>query len=133
MLHNYSKNNHLKGVLTIFLVTIIWGSGFVAADIAMDEVDMYFVLAARFVIGTFTLLLFALPTIKNVRKSALKSGSIIISDNIYARGITFGDNVSKRNMTIKRNMNRFIEEIFKEEYESYIVPIGDGLAVSRVK
>ncbi len=66
-------------------------------------------------------------------KRLLHSGSIIISDNIYARGITFGENVSKRNMTIKRNMNHFIEEIFKEEYESYIIPIGDGVAVTRIK
>ncbi len=66
-------------------------------------------------------------------KGLLKSGSIIISDNVYARGITFGENVVKRNMTIKRNMNSFIEEIFSDKYESYLMPIGDGLAVTRVK
>ncbi len=66
-------------------------------------------------------------------RTLLSSGSIVISDNIYARGITFGDHVDKRNRTIKRNMNRFIDEIFKEDYESYIIPIGDGLAITRIK
>ncbi len=63
----------------------------------------------------------------------LSKGSIIISDNIYARGITFGDNVPKRHRTIRRNMNAFIEEIFSDKYESYIIPIGDGLAITRMK
>ncbi len=66
-------------------------------------------------------------------KRLFKSGSIIISDNIYARGITFGEIVVKRNMTIKRNMNSFIDEIFSDEYYSYLIPIGDGLAITRIK
>lgn len=66
-------------------------------------------------------------------KKNLNKKSIIISDNVFARGLTFGDDIPKRHRTIHRNMNDFIDEIFKEEYDSYILPIGDGLAITRFR
>lgn len=53
----------------------------------------------------------------------------IIADNVFSRGLTY-EEVKKRNRTIKRNMNEFLEYI-KNNYDMTIIDIGDGLLIAR--
>lgn len=61
----------------LLLVTAIWGSGFVAADIAIEDFDVNFVLAVRFLIGFIGLFLVSAKTVKNMKKTTIKKGLIL--------------------------------------------------------
>ncbi len=61
----------------LLLVTAIWGSGFVAADIAIEDFDVNFVLAVRFLIGFIGLFLVSAKTVKNMKKNTIKKGLIL--------------------------------------------------------
>ncbi len=73
----YSKNNHLKGVITLLVVTTIWGSGFVATDLAISSFDTSFVLAIRFLIAFLAMLIVSFRSLKKIKKSAIKKGLLL--------------------------------------------------------
>jgi predicted O-methyltransferase YrrM len=65
----------------------------------------------------------------------MKSGGIIISDNVLYQGmIATDDLVVKRKKTLVRNMREYLEYISHDDrYITSVLPLGDGLAVTLIK
>lgn len=57
---------------------------------------------------------------------------IIISDNVLYKGMTAtNDLVIRRKKTIVKNMRNYLDDLMaRRDYESVIIPIGDGVAIS---
>ncbi len=62
----------------------------------------------------------------------LKIGGILICDNILYKGMTADDNlIIKRKITIVKRLRKFINELTtREDMETSILTIGDGMTVS---
>ena len=62
----------------------------------------------------------------------LKKGGMLISDNILYKGMTADDeHVIRRKITIVKRLRRFISaQMQREELETVILPLGDGVTVS---
>lgn len=67
-----------------------------------------------------------------VDKYLLNKGGIIVADNILFRGEVCNDDlIEKRKITIVKRLRNFLAYITKrEDYNTSIVPIGDGLSIS---
>lgn len=67
-----------------------------------------------------------------VDKHLLNKGGIIVADNILFRGEVCNDDlIEKRKITIVKRLRNFLAYITKrEDYNTSIVPIGDGLSIS---
>ncbi|MBP1924982.1 putative O-methyltransferase YrrM [Sedimentibacter acidaminivorans] len=65
----------------------------------------------------------------------MKSGGIIISDNVLYQGmIATDDLVVRRKKTLVRNMREYLDYISHDDrYITSILPLGDGLAVTLIK
>jgi len=65
----------------------------------------------------------------------MKSGGIIISDNVLYQGmIATDDLVVRRKKTLVRNMRNYLEYISHDDrYVTSVLPLGDGLAVTLIK
>lgn len=74
---NKVQRQHLLGILGLLLVTIIWGSGFTAVDIALRHFVPEQILAFRFFIGMVVMGVFAWKERKNLSKDALISGAVM--------------------------------------------------------
>jgi predicted O-methyltransferase YrrM len=63
----------------------------------------------------------------------LNSGGLLISDNVLYKGmIATDDLVVRRKKTIVRRMRDYLDSICNmDELETSIIPIGDGVALSR--
>lgn len=62
----------------------------------------------------------------------ISKNGIIISDNVLYKGMTAtNDLVIKRKKTIVKNMRNYLDDLTaREGYDSVIIPIGDGVAIS---
>jgi len=62
----------------------------------------------------------------------LKSGGVLLSDNILYHGMIEDDEkVERRKITIVKRLHMYLEEIMSNEYlTTSIIPIGDGVALS---
>lgn len=62
----------------------------------------------------------------------ISKNGIIISDNVLYKGMTAtNDLVIKRKKTIVKNMRNYLDDLVEREgYESVIMPLGDGVAIS---
>lgn len=67
--------------------------------------------------------------------SNLKAGGIIVSDNVLFKGMVANDDlVIRRKKTIVRRMREYLTYISnKEIFETSIIPIGDGMAITYKK
>jgi len=65
-------------------------------------------------------------------KRMLVSGGILVSDNVLYKGMIASDElVVKRKKTIVTNMRNFLKTLCEDEsFETSIIPIGDGVALS---
>lgn len=65
----------------------------------------------------------------------LNPNGIIICDNVLYKGLIANDElVKKRKRTIVRNMREFLEYVStNEKFETSIIPIGDGVALIKIK
>lgn len=65
----------------------------------------------------------------------MKPKSIILSDNVLYQGmIATDDLVVRRKKTLVRNLRKYLEYISHDErYETSVLPLGDGLAVTVIK
>lgn len=65
----------------------------------------------------------------------MNPGGLIISDNVLYKGLIANDElVTKRKRTIVRNMREYLEYISTDDkFETSIIPIGDGLALTKLK
>lgn len=62
----------------------------------------------------------------------LKKGGMLISDNVLYKGMTADDeHVIRRKITIVKRLRRFISaQMQRDELETVILPLGDGVTVS---
>ncbi|MBR4720204.1 MAG: O-methyltransferase [Clostridia bacterium] len=62
----------------------------------------------------------------------LKKGGILISDNVLYKGMTADDeHVIRRKITIVKRLRRFISaQMQRDDLETVILPLGDGVTVS---
>lgn len=67
--------------------------------------------------------------------SKMKSGGIILSDNVLYQGmIATDDLVVKRKKTLVRNLREYLQYISEDErFITTVLPLGDGLAVTLIK
>ncbi|HCX64285.1 MAG TPA: O-methyltransferase [Eubacteriaceae bacterium] len=65
----------------------------------------------------------------------LVPGGILLSDNILFKGhVALDEEINRRKRTIIRRLRSYIEELTNDVYyETTLLPIGDGLAISRKK
>ena len=72
--------------------------------------------------------------LENIVKILNKDG-VIICDNVLFKGLIANDDlVKKRKRTIVRNMRNFLEWVSSDErFETSVIPIGDGIALIKVK
>ena len=67
----------MKKYLAIFgliLVTVIWGGGFVASDMALDSLTPFQIMTFRFFLGTVILGGISLPGMKQIKKEEIRAG-----------------------------------------------------------
>lgn len=65
----------------------------------------------------------------------MKSGGIILSDNVLYQGMIASDKlVVRRKKTLVRNLRNYLEYISHDDrYITSVLPLGDGLAVTLIK
>lgn len=93
------------------------------ASEGISPFDLIFVDAAKGQYLTF------LPYVK----SLLKTGGILIADNLLQEGrlIDSRYTIVRRERTIHKRMREFVKELFRsDEYETMILETGDGMSVS---
>ena len=65
------------GITGLVIVTIIWGGGFVASDIALNELSPFEIMSYRFLIASIIMGVFAWRNLKTIRKDEIIYGSIL--------------------------------------------------------
>lgn len=65
------------GMLGLILVTIIWGSGFVVSEIALNTLTPFQILTGRFLIATLLLLPIAAKSFKGIKRGEVRAGLIL--------------------------------------------------------
>ena len=67
--------------------------------------------------------------------SHLKSGGVIVTDDVLYMGMTATDDLAtKKHATIVRRLREFLDFLCTDErFETVILPIGDGVAITYVK
>ena len=67
-----------------------------------------------------------------IDKNLLNNGGVIVADNILFRGEVCNDDlVEKRKITIVKRLRNFLAYITRrDDYQTSIIPIGDGISVS---
>lgn len=67
--------------------------------------------------------------------SKMKPGGVIVTDDVLYMGMTATDTLAtKKHDTITRRLREFLEYICKDKrFETVILPIGDGVAVTYIK
>lgn len=66
-----------KGVLGLLFVAVIWGSGFVASDLALRSMAPMMILCVRFFIAALVMTAVAWKRIRNISKAGLRCGIIL--------------------------------------------------------
>lgn len=73
-------NNNNKKYLAIcglVLVTIIWGGGFVASDMALESLRPFQIMAIRFLLATVLMGLLSIKSLKQMKKEEIKAGMLM--------------------------------------------------------
>lgn len=65
------------GIIGLVIITIIWGGGFVASDIALNELSPFEIMSYRFLIASIIMGVFAWRNLKTIRKDEIIYGSIL--------------------------------------------------------
>lgn len=61
----------------LILVTIIWGGGFVASDMALESMRPFQIMAIRFLLGTIIMGLVSIQSLKGITRSEVKAGVLM--------------------------------------------------------
>ena len=61
-------------IIGLFLITMIWGGGFVASDVALLSFTPFQIMTIRFLIGTILMGLFHVKDLKSMKKEEVLSG-----------------------------------------------------------
>lgn len=65
------------GILGLLAVTIIWGGGFVASDMALETLTPFQIMAVRFLIATLFMGILAGKQIRTIKKEEVKCGFLL--------------------------------------------------------
>ncbi len=71
-----------QGEITLLIVAIIWGSGFVASDLAVGSFTAFQVLGLRFILSAILLALFSIRQLRKLDRRTLVSG-IVLGSILY--------------------------------------------------
>lgn len=63
--------------LSLLIVAIIWGSGFVVTKNALDNMTPYYIMGFRFLVSTLLLVIISYKKLKTITKKEVKAGIII--------------------------------------------------------
>lgn len=61
-------------IFGLILVTIIWGGGFVASDLALESLKPFQIMTIRFFLAALILGTISLPKLKNIKKEEVRAG-----------------------------------------------------------
>ncbi|MDR1546992.1 MAG: DMT family transporter [Hungatella sp.] len=61
----------------LILVTIIWGGGFVASDMALESLRLFQIMAVRFLLGTVLMGLISIRSLRGITKSEVMAGGLM--------------------------------------------------------
>ncbi|ONI40454.1 hypothetical protein AN639_12005 [Candidatus Epulonipiscium fishelsonii] len=75
--------NKYKGLLGLIIVTVLWGGGFVAADIALNSITPFQIMTSRFGIASIILFFVAKKDLKTITKNEIKCG-ILLGSFLFA-------------------------------------------------
>ncbi len=64
-------------IFGLIIVTIIWGGGFVASDLALDSMRPFQILAVRFGLAAVLMGLVSMKNLKGITKSEIKAGGLM--------------------------------------------------------
>lgn len=62
----------------------------------------------------------------------LNPSSLLIADNIFARGLSYDEKSERRHRTLQRRMKAFLELAF-EEFHAILLPLDDGVLIGEKK
>lgn len=62
------------GMIGLLMVTIIWGGGFVASDIALQSLTTFQIMVGRFLLAAILMFLVSCKNLKNITREELKAG-----------------------------------------------------------
>jgi len=105
-------------------IFVLFGSAEELIDSIKEKYDMIFIDAAKSHYKVYF----------DKSRKVLKNGGIIISDNVLFRGRVANDDlVEKRNRTSTKKMREYLDYLNEPPYNTIILPIGDGLAVTIIE
>ena len=61
----------------LILVTVIWGGGFVASDIALESMEPFQIMRVRFLLASVLMRLMTIPSLRRIEKGELKAGILM--------------------------------------------------------
>ena len=62
------------GILGLLTVTVIWGGGFVASDMALETLSPFQIMVIRFLIAAVLMTLFGIKQIKTISREEIRCG-----------------------------------------------------------
>ncbi|MCY6957696.1 DMT family transporter [Clostridium brassicae] len=71
------KKKSIIADISLFLVAVMWGGGFVATKGALDSISPFYITAARFIIATFLLSIIFFKKVRNIDKKHIKGGFVV--------------------------------------------------------
>ena len=61
----------------LILVTIIWGGGFVASDMALESMLPFQIMAVRFLLATVLMGLISIKSLRGMKKEEIRAGGLM--------------------------------------------------------
>ncbi len=74
---NIDKKKSILADMSLLLVALVWGGGFIAVKGALDSISPFYIMAMRFSISTIIMLLFFRKKIKHITKNQLAVGTLV--------------------------------------------------------
>lgn len=74
---NINKKKSILADMSLLLVAIVWGGGFIAVKGALDSISPFYIMAMRFGISVIIMLLFFRKKIKHITKNQLAVGTLV--------------------------------------------------------
>ncbi len=74
---NISKKKSILADISLLLVAVVWGGGFIAVKDALDSLSPFYIMAMRFGISVIIMLFVFRKKIKHVTKYELQVGSVV--------------------------------------------------------
>ncbi|MGH4138884.1 DMT family transporter [Clostridium sp.] len=76
-MENTDKRKSILADMSLLLVAIVWGGGFIAVKDALDSITPFYIMAMRFGISVIIMLLFFRKKLKHITKNQLAVGTLV--------------------------------------------------------